>query len=76
MLYEVITMDIKQAIKNSLNELNLSENAKNFAEACADTLISAESNVHGIPKESVHFHEASSIDTLIDIVGTASYNFV
>jgi len=64
-------MDIKQAIKNSLNVLNLSENAKNFAEACADTLISAESNVHGIPKESVHFHEASSIDTLIDIVGTA-----
>ncbi|MFB5621452.1 MAG: nickel pincer cofactor biosynthesis protein LarC [Candidatus Nitrosomaritimum yanchengensis] len=64
-------MDIKQAIKNSLNEINLSENAKNFAEACVDTLISAESNVHGIPKESVHFHEASSIDTLIDIVGTA-----
>lgn len=64
-------MDIKQAIKNSLNEINLSENAKNFAEACIDTLISAESNVHGIPKESVYFHEASSIDTLIDIVGTA-----
>lgn len=64
-------LDIKQAIKNSLNEINLSKNAKNFAEACVDTLISAESNVHGIPKESVHFHEASSIDTLIDIVGTA-----
>ena len=64
-------MEIKQAIKNSMNEINLSKNAKNFAEACVDTLISAESNVHGIPKESVHFHEASSIDTLIDIVGTA-----
>ncbi|MEJ2260436.1 MAG: LarC family nickel insertion protein [Nitrosopumilaceae archaeon] len=64
-------MDIKKAIKNSLNEIHISENAKNFAEACVDTLISAESKVHGIPKESVHFHEASSIDTLIDIIGVA-----
>ena len=33
-------------------------------------LISSESNVHGISEDSVHFHEASSIDTLVDIVGS------
>ncbi len=63
--------EIKHALKNSLNEINLSEKAKNFAESCIDTLISAESKVHGIPAESVHFHEASSIDTLVDIIGVA-----
>ena len=64
-------LEIKEAIKNSANEINLSSKAKNFAEACINSLISAESKVHGIPEESVHFHEASSIDTLIDIVGAA-----
>jgi hypothetical protein len=34
-------------------------------------LIAAESKIHGVPKNSVHFHEAASIDTVIDIVGTA-----
>ena len=64
-------MDVKQAITNSLKEIHISENAKIFAESCVDTLISAESKVHGIPEESVRFHEASSIDTLIDIIGVA-----
>ena len=63
--------EIKQAIKNSANELALSEKTKNFAESCIDTLILAESKVHGIPTESVHFHEASSLDTLVDILGVA-----
>jgi uncharacterized protein (TIGR00299 family) protein len=61
--------EIKEAIKKSANELSLSEKTKNFVESCVDTLISAESKIHGIPAESVHFHEASSIDTLVDILG-------
>jgi len=63
--------EIKHALKNSLNEINLSEKVKSFAESCIETLILAESKVHGIPAESVHFHEASSIDTLVDIIGVA-----
>ena len=63
--------EIKHALKNSLNEINLSEKVKKFAESCIETLILAESKVHGIPAESVHFHEASSIDTLVDIIGVA-----
>lgn len=64
-------IEIKKAIINSINEIPLSDRAKVFAEACIDTLISSESKIHGIPLDSVHFHEASSIDTLIDIVGIA-----
>jgi len=63
--------EIKKAIKSSLNDLNLSDSAKNFGESCINTLILAESKIHGISEDSVHFHEASSIDTLIDIVGTS-----
>jgi len=62
-------IEIKNAIINSVNELQLSVKAKSFAESCINTLISSESKIHGIPEDSVHFHEASSIDTLIDIVG-------
>ena len=62
-------VEIKNAIINSVNELQLSDKARSFAESCINSLISSESKIHGITEDSVHFHEASSIDTLIDIVG-------
>ena len=62
-------IEIKKAISESVNELNLTTKAKVFAELCISTLISSESKIHGISEDSVHFHEASSIDTLVDIVG-------
>jgi uncharacterized protein (TIGR00299 family) protein len=61
--------EIKQAIKKSADVLDLSKRTKIFVESCIDTLIAAESKIHGISTESVHFHEASSIDTLVDIIG-------
>jgi len=61
--------EIKKAIIDSILAIGLSEKAKLFAESCIDTLISSESKIHGISEDSVHFHEASSIDTLVDIVG-------
>ena len=61
--------EIKKAISNSIQSIGLSEKAKTFSDSCIDTLISSESTIHGIPKDSVLFHEASSIDTLVDIVG-------
>ena len=63
--------EIKKAIVDSANVLELSEKGKSFAVSCIDILISSESKIHGISENSVHFHEASSIDTLIDIVGVA-----
>ena len=62
-------IEIKNAIINSVNELQISDKARSFAESCINSLISSESKIHGISEDSVHFHEASSIDTLIDIVG-------
>ena len=62
-------IEIKKSILDSVNELNLSIKAKRFAESCINSLILSESKIHGINEDSVHFHEASSIDTLIDIVG-------
>ena len=61
--------EIKKAIIDSIQAIGLSEKAKIFSESCIDTLISSESKIHGIPEDSVHFHEASSIDTLVDVVG-------
>ena len=63
-------IDIKNAILNSIATLGLSEQAISFAKSCIDTLINSEAKIHGVSIDSVHFHEASSIDTLIDIVGT------
>ena len=63
--------EIKKAITDSIQAIELSEKAKIFSKSCIDTLISSESIIHGIPEDSVHFHEASSIDTLVDVVGTA-----
>ncbi len=64
-------IEIKNAIITTAQEIELSEKAKIFVESCIDTLISSESKIHGIAEDSVHFHEASSIDTLVDIIGVA-----
>ena len=63
--------EIKNCILSSCEKLGLSNPAKEFAENSINTLINAESNVHGEPESSVHFHEASSIDTVVDVIGTA-----
>lgn len=64
-------LEIQNCIKKTADKIGLSESAKTFATNSIVTLIKAESKIHGVPLDSVHFHEASSIDTVIDIVGTA-----
>ena len=63
--------EIKKCIQSASEILELSKHAKEFAENSINTLIKAESIVHGEPESSVHFHEASSIDTVVDIIGIA-----
>ena len=63
--------EIKEIIEKSAEKLKISESAKTFAIKTIETLIRAESKIHGEPEDSVHFHEAASFDTVVDILGTA-----
>ena len=63
--------DMKNCIESASDMLELSTTAKEFAVKSINTLIIAESNVHGETASSVHFHEAASVDTIVDIIGTA-----
>ena len=64
-------IEIKEIIEKSAEKLKISESAKTFAIKTIETLIHAESKIHGEPEDSVHFHEAASFDTVVDILGTA-----
>ena len=48
--------EIKNCIQSASKKLGLSNSAKEFAENSINTLINAESNVHGESESSVHFH--------------------
>jgi uncharacterized protein (TIGR00299 family) protein len=56
---------IKQMIATSA----LSETVKQRAQAIFQRIGEAESKIHGIPIETVHFHEIGAIDSIVDIVG-------
>ena len=62
---------IQRCIQKTCEKINLSKEAINFANSSISTLIHAESKIHGESIESVHFHEASSFDTVLDIIGTS-----
>jgi len=64
-------IEIKEIIEKSTEKLTISESAKTFAIKSIETLICAESKIHGEPEDSVHFHEAASFDTVVDLLGTA-----
>jgi len=64
-------IEIKEIIEKSTEKLTISESAKTFAIKSIETLICAESKIHGELEDSVHFHEAASFDTVVDLLGTA-----
>ncbi|MDP6458349.1 MAG: nickel pincer cofactor biosynthesis protein LarC [Candidatus Bathyarchaeota archaeon] len=61
---------LREAILNIADDFKLSENAKVLATRTIDSLIGAEAKVHGETPSEVHLHEAGSIDTVVDIIGT------
>ena len=64
--------EMLRAIGDSASHLGLSEKAAAFARRSIESLVSAESRIHGASCESIRLHEAASADTLVDIVGTAA----
>ncbi|MFX1312816.1 MAG: nickel pincer cofactor biosynthesis protein LarC [Promethearchaeota archaeon] len=62
---------LKTSLNKFLEEKNLSESAKHYANNVLNSLIQAESEVHGRLINKIHLHELSSVDTLIDIIGVA-----
>lgn len=64
-------IEVYDAIARCCDSLDLEHRAKAFALASIKTLIEAEARVHGEEYGKVHLHETSSIDTLVDIVGSA-----
>jgi pyridinium-3,5-bisthiocarboxylic acid mononucleotide nickel chelatase len=57
--------EIKQIISSS----NLSGQVKSRAQTIFQRIGEAESKIHNIPIESVHFHEVGAIDSIVDVVG-------
>lgn len=57
-------------IKSIITSSSLPERVKRWSLDVFQTLAIAESAVHGIPPEQVHFHEVGATDAIVDIVGT------
>ena len=58
-------------IKNIIEGSSLSDSVKKLSMEIFMRIATAESAVHGIPVEEVHFHEVGAIDSIIDITGAA-----
>jgi pyridinium-3,5-bisthiocarboxylic acid mononucleotide nickel chelatase len=60
------------ALARCCDSVGLEHRAKTFALDSLKMIISAEATIHGQNFDSVHLHEASSIDTFADLVGCAT----
>jgi hypothetical protein len=56
-------------IKHIIASSSLSDRIKERATAIFQRIGEAESKIHNIPIETVHFHEVGAIDSIVDIVG-------
>jgi pyridinium-3,5-bisthiocarboxylic acid mononucleotide nickel chelatase len=58
-------------MRRIIADLKTEDRVKGDALAILEIIVDAESKAHGVPKEEVHFHELSHVDTLIDILSVA-----
>ena len=58
-------------IRDMINVSGISARAKKIAVAIFEDIAAAESKMHDVAPEKIHFHEVGALDSIIDIVGTA-----
>lgn len=56
-------------LTHRISHLNVSEAVRSDILAVYQSIADAESRVHGVPVEQIHFHEVSSLDALADVTG-------
>jgi uncharacterized protein (TIGR00299 family) protein len=64
-------IEIIKNISQYTEYLDLKPRSKSFIMDSIKTLINAEAKIHGKPFDQVYLHEASSIDTFVDLIGCA-----
>ena len=61
-----------RSIDDMLSSSSLADPVKTLARAIFRKLAVAESDVHRMPLDDVHFHEVGAVDAIVDIVGAAA----
>lgn len=56
-------------LTHRISHLNVSEAVRSDILAVYQSIADAESRVHGVPVEQIHFHEVGSLDALADVMG-------
>lgn len=56
-------------LTHRISHLNVSEVVRSNILAVYQSIADAESRVHGVPVEQIHFHEVGSLDALADVTG-------
>jgi uncharacterized protein (TIGR00299 family) protein len=62
---------ISAVLHSVAEEVELSEAGKKIAERALNEILEAESRAHNKPIDELHLHETGTVDTILDIVGTA-----
>jgi uncharacterized protein (TIGR00299 family) protein len=60
------------ALRAILEHASVAESVRERALAIFTRLAEAEAGVHGVDVEAIHFHELSSVDTIVDVVGAVT----
>jgi len=58
-------------IEKIIDDSGLNEEVKNISKKIFMHVAKAESKVHGLPLNEVHFHEVGATDSIVDIIGAA-----
>jgi uncharacterized protein (TIGR00299 family) protein len=59
-------------IREQIEHASLASDARTLALRAFELLAHAEAKIHGVPVDTVHFHEVGAVDTITDIVCAAS----